>query len=366
MKTIKKLSLVIPCYNEEKSLRQIVETALQLQEKTPLELVIVDDCSKDKSLDIARALQKKHDNIKLLQHSKNQGKGAALRTGFLHATGDAIGIQDADMEYDPLDYMTLLEPLDSGEADVVFGSRYLRPSNKRRVLYFWHTLMNKFLTFCSNCFTNLDITDMETCYKLFRRSTLQNIAPKLQENRFGFEPEITALIAQSDARVYECAINYNPRSYEEGKKITWKDGMRALYCILHYGAHAAPLPMQFIIYFFIGSVSALLNIVSFAVLYTACDMPLNTAIPASFLIAAAANYFLCIKILFQHKKKWAGVQEIVSYIVLVCFMGALDYGITVGLIDIHTSSMWSKFWAAASGLIFNFALRKYFVFSKKS
>lgn len=213
------LSLIIPCYNEERTLEAIVERTLALRsDKLKLELVIVDDCSTDKSLEAANKIASVHSEVKVFHHEKNMGKGAALRTGFIAAMGDYVGVQDADAEYNPLDYLTLLEPLESGRADVVYGSRYLKPDT-RRVLYYWHTWMNKTLTRCSNMFTNMDITDMETCYKLFRRSVIQEIAPRLKENRFGFEPEVTALVSQGGYRVYECAISYNPRTYEEGKKI---------------------------------------------------------------------------------------------------------------------------------------------------
>ncbi|MGC2165777.1 MAG: glycosyltransferase family 2 protein, partial [Gallionella sp.] len=258
------LTLVVPCYNEELTLANCIERVLELRsENLALEIIIVDDCSKDKSLEVARALERDHPEIRVLRHEVNQGKGAALRTGFAGATGDFVGIQDADLEYEPLEYRKLLEPLLRDEADVVFGSRYLRPSS-RKVLYFWHSWMNKSLTFVSNMMTNLDISDMETCYKLFRREIIQSI--DLKENRFGFEPEVVAKIAQRRCRVWEEAISYKPRSFEEGKKIGWKDGVRALYCILHYGAHSAQLPMQLLLYFFIGGVSAIGNIAFFSML----------------------------------------------------------------------------------------------------
>ena len=255
------LTLVVPCYNEEATLARCIERVLELRSETlQLEIVIVDDCSKDRSLAIARELARQHAEIKVLHHEVNRGKGAALRTGFQHATGDFVGIQDADLEYEPLEYRNLLAPLLQDEADVVFGSRYLRPES-RKVLYFWHSWMNKTLTFVSNMMTNLDISDMETCYKLFRREIIQSI--ELKENRFGFEPEVVAKIAQRHCRVWECAITYKPRSFEEGKKIGWKDGVRALYCILHYSAHTAQLPMQLLLYLFIGGVSAIGNIALF-------------------------------------------------------------------------------------------------------
>ena len=235
---MKTLSLVIPCYNEEATLAGIVEEVLKLRSPDHvLELVIVDDCSKDSSRVVAEKLAADHPEIKLCLHEKNCGKGAALRTGFLAATGDYVGIQDADMEYDPRDYLKMLRPLDEGRADVVFGSRYLR-SEDRIVLRWWHSTMNRFLTWLSNVFSDLDVTDMETCYKLFRREIIQRIAPSLKENRFGFEPEVVAHVAclarKEGLRVAEVAIGYRPRTFSEGKKIGWRDGVRALWCILKY------------------------------------------------------------------------------------------------------------------------------------
>ena len=235
---MKTLSLVIPCYNEETTLAGIVEEVLKLRSPDHvLELVIVDDCSKDSSRVVAEKLAADHPEIKLCFHEKNCGKGAALRTGFLAATGDYVGIQDADMEYDPRDYLKMLRPLDEGRADVVFGSRYLR-SEDRIVLRWWHSTMNRFLTWLSNVFSDLDVTDMETCYKLFRREIIQRIAPSLKENRFGFEPEVVAHVARlarkEGLRVAEVAIGYRPRTFSEGKKIGWRDGVRALWCILKY------------------------------------------------------------------------------------------------------------------------------------
>ncbi|AMD91228.1 glycosyltransferase [Desulfovibrio fairfieldensis] len=355
------LSLIIPCYNEEKTLLSCVERCLVLKEHgVRLELIIVDDCSTDNSVALADNLARKHPEVTLLCHEKNRGKGAALRTGFTRANGDYVGVQDADAEYSPLDYLELLKPLLSGKADVVYGSRYLR-QDSRRVLYFWHTWMNRSLTFVSNMFTNLDISDMETCYKLFSRETIQDVVPLLREDRFGFEPEVTALVARLKCRVYECAVHYEPRSYEEGKKTGWRDGVWALYCILHYGAPTAPLPMQVLLYFFIGAVCALANIALFAA-FMAASLSLFTATACAFLLAAALNYLLCLAVLFRHKARWSAPGEVLAYLVTLCIMGALDYGVTAGLTGLGLSPVWSKAWSTLVGFVGNFLLRKQLVF----
>lgn len=370
------LSLIIPCYNEEKTLADIVERCIQLipptttqsysvfSELLHLELIIINDCSTDGSDSVAHSLVKKYpDTVKYFCHEKNMGKGAALRTGFLKATGDYVGIQDADVEYNPKDYLTMLEPLLDGRADVVYGSRYLLPDT-RRVLYWWHTKMNKSLTTFSNMFTNLDITDMETCYKLFRREVIQEIAPKLKENRFGFEPEVTALVAKGGYRVYECAIHYTPRTVEEGKKINWKDGVRALYCIMHYSASTAPVPMQLILYFFIGAFSAICNILAFFILGK-CGTPFTPSVITAFIISALVNYLLCITILFQHKARWSGVGELFTYLITLSIMGGLDWLVTTGLVTTGMTAGGAKAIAAIAGFFGNFVLRRFLVFSEK-
>ena len=224
-----KLSIVIPCYNEEKTIRTIVD-AVRASSYEFKEIIVVDDCSRDNT----RAILKSEIAPlvdKILYHEVNQGKGAALRTGIQAATGDVVVIQDADLEYDPNEYPLLVEPIINDKADVVFGSRFMG-GHPHRVLYFWHRVGNGFLTLLSNMFTNLDLTDMETCYKVFRREIIQGIT--IEENRFGFEPEITAKIAKTRCRIYEVGISYYGRTYDEGKKIGWKDGFRALYCIVKY------------------------------------------------------------------------------------------------------------------------------------
>lgn len=357
----KTLSLVIPCYNEERTLKNCVERVLELADsELKLQIIIVDDCSRDRSLEIARALAAAHPEIVVMHHAKNAGKGAALHTGIARATGDYVGIQDADLEYDPLQYRRLLAPMLEDRADVVFGSRYLQ-THSRRVLYFWHTWMNRTLTFVSNMFTNLDITDMETCYKLFRRELIQSLT--LHEKRFGFEPEVTARVAQTRCRVHEVAIDYTPRTYEEGKHINWKDGVRALYCILHYGAPSAPLPMQLLLYAFIGAVCAVFNVVLFAVL-ARHGMGLTAAVVAAFIAAAALNYWLCILILFQHNARWSTAGEIVAYAVTVVLMGVLDVGITVGLVGAGLTAAGAKIISVFVGFVGNFLLRRFLVFPK--
>ena len=227
------LSVVIPVYNERSTILEVVRRV----RNAPLEpagigrqIVIVDDCSTDGTRDVLAGLRADAD-IRIVLHEHNQGKGAALRTGFAAATGDMIIIQDADLEYDPSEYPRLIAPIIDGRADVVFGSRFIG-GESHRVLYFWHSVGNRVLTLLSNALTNLNLTDMEVCYKVFRREILQKI--KLQEDRFGFEPEITAKVARMRCRVYEVGISYSGRTYEEGKKIGWRDGVRAVWCILKY------------------------------------------------------------------------------------------------------------------------------------
>jgi glycosyltransferase involved in cell wall biosynthesis len=222
-----KVSVVIPVYNEKQWVRELVSRVQAV--RIPKEIILVDDCSTDGTRDILKELEA--EGCKVVYQPKNQGKGAALRTGFQHATGDVIIVQDADLEYDPAEYPKLLQPILEGKADVVYGSRFI--GEQHRVLYFWHSIANGILTTTSNMFTNLNLTDMETCYKVFRREVLHGIA--LKSNRFGFEPEFTAKIAKKKSlRVFEVPISYSGRTYEEGKKIGLKDAIQAMYCIVRY------------------------------------------------------------------------------------------------------------------------------------
>jgi len=228
-----KISVVIPCYNEEQTVLQIVKKVQGVLVDNEYEIIIIDDFSTDNTKQVIDSIIANDNSVKAVCHDKNKGKGAALRSGFNRSSGGVIIIQDADLEYDPNEYIKLLKPIMTGKADVVYGSRF-KSGAEARVLYYWHRLGNLFLTWLSNIFTNLNLTDMETCYKVFRKEVLEQII--IEEDRFGFEPEITAKIAKirPRIRIYEVGISYYGRTYEEGKKITWKDGIRAIYAILKY------------------------------------------------------------------------------------------------------------------------------------
>jgi glycosyltransferase involved in cell wall biosynthesis len=237
MTQFNKLSIVIPCYNEAKTIHRILDkvNAVKLSGGVQKEIILVNDCSKDGTKEVLENYVASHPEVtyQLLHHEVNKGKGAALHTGIKNATGDYVIIQDADLEYNPEEFNIIIQPVLDGFADVVYGSRFIG-GKPHRILFFWHTIGNKMLTTLSNMLTNLNLTDMETCYKLFKREIIQGLS--LKENRFGFEPEVTAKISRiPKIRIYEVGISYYGRTYDEGKKINWKDGFRALYCIVRYG-----------------------------------------------------------------------------------------------------------------------------------
>ncbi len=249
---IKKLSIVIPAYNEGKTIHFILDKVKQvtLLNNIEKEIIIVNDCSNDNTVDAVENYRKSNPELNIIfySHEVNQGKGAALHTGISKASGDVLIIQDADLEYDPNEFNVLLKPITDGFADVVYGSRFIG-GKPHRILFFWHTIGNKFLTFLSNMMTNLNLTDMETCYKMFRTNIIQSL--HLQEKRFGFEPEVTAKMARvPNIRIYEVGISYYGRTYEEGKKIGWKDGFRAIYCIVKFNIRKAISYLLLIIFAF--------------------------------------------------------------------------------------------------------------------
>lgn len=354
------LSVIVPSYNEERTLEKCIERLLQIQDDMlSLEVIIIDDCSVDNSLAIARSLAELHPQLIVLAHETNMGKGAALRTGFSKATGEVVAIQDADLEYDPMELRKLINPILKDQADVVFGSRFLT-SAEHRVLYFWHTVANGLLTFLSNMFTDLNLTDMETCYKVIKRELLEQI--ELQENRFGIEPEMTAKIAHLRPRIYEVGISYHGRTYYEGKKIGWKDGLRALYCILKYNAHRAPLPIQLLMYLFIGGSSAIFNLILFLI-FLRMQMSVLIAAAAAYFLAAAFNYLQCVTFLFRHRARWNTAGEVAWYLAVVLASAGIDVLLTKWFILMPGVAPWlAKSAASIIVLIFNFIGRKYLVF----
>jgi dolichol-phosphate mannosyltransferase len=356
-----KLSLVIPCYNEEKTLESCIDKVVEIADEwLELELIVVDDCSKDASRAVAKKIAERIPGLVLLHHEVNQGKGAALRTGIKHASGDFVGIQDADLEYDPMDLKRLIVPLRLGEADVVLGSRFLS-AGYHRVLYFWHSQGNRFLTLLSNMLTDLNLTDMETCYKIFRREVIQSI--QIEENRFGFEPEVVAKIAQQRLRIYEMGISYRGRTYAEGKKIGMKDGFRALYCILKYNLHKAPWIVQFFFYILIGGVSAIFNLVLFLALNRV--LGLTAAALTAFFAAAAVNYYLSTLVLFRRSARWKSATELLLFAAVVGAVSIVDLYSTRFFVDVGLGPVLAKVFATAIGLVLNFAGRRFVVFPEK-
>ena len=358
------LTVVVPCYNEERTLRACVEAVLSIRDESlDIDIIIVDDFSTDRSHAIALELSKEHPQVRVVRHDRNKGKGASLRTGFNRATGTFVAVQDADLEYDPNDLKKLLAPLIQDRADVVIGSRFLS-TGMHRVLYFWHYVGNRFLTFLSNIFSDLNLTDMETCYKVFRRDVLNRI--QIRENRFGFEPEIIAKIAHLRVRIFETGVSYYGRTYREGKKIGFRDGLRAVYCILKYNSHHAPLPVQFFLYLFVGTPAAILNLFVFLGLLSA-GTGLTVAAPVAFFTAACLNYVLCIMLLFRHQARWDSLKEILIYLATVSVLSGLDLLLTGTFAGYFLfSPAVSKLLASAALWVPNFLARRFIVFSEPS
>src|SRR5260370_15119681 len=277
-----RLSVIIHCYNEMATLQRCVASVMSIaSDNLTLEIIIVDDCSTDDSPAIATELAAQHSMIRLLRHEKNTGKGAAIRSGISEASGDFVAIQDADLEYDPKDLVRLIEPLAAGKAHVVIGSRFLS-SGSHRVLYFWHSIGNKFLTLLSNMLTDLNLTDIECGYKMLHGNLFNDII--IEENGFGFEPEIVAKISTKTLRIYEMSVSYDGRTYAQGKNITWKDGLKVIYCVLNYNLPYCPTYIQFVAYLFVGGAAAISNLLVFLPLYL-LGLPLVIAAPTAFVVA---------------------------------------------------------------------------------
>ena len=355
------LTVVMPCYNEAATLAQCIENVVAIaDDRLKLDMIIVDDGSTDDSLALAESFSRKYACIRVVAHEYNQGKGAALRTGLALAAGDYVAVQDADLEYDPQDLKQMLVPLNAGKADVVIGSRFLS-CGAHRVLYFWHALGNRFLTLLSNMFTDLNLTDMESGYKVFRREILQQL--EIREDRFGFEPEIIAKISHMRVRIFEMGISYHGRTYAEGKKIQARDGLWALYCIFRYNAHRAPWPIQFMLYLLIGVLVALINLSAFALLRH-FHMTMAVAAPLAFGPAAVVNYLLCIALLFRHQARWGAVKEVCLYAFTALALAWGDFQITHALFSWGTGPIFAKTAATVVWVLLTFWVNRLLIFSE--
>jgi dolichol-phosphate mannosyltransferase len=353
------LSVVIPCFNESRTVESCLRSVLAIRDDgLRLQIIVVDDRSSDRSAEIVETLAAQIPEIILLRHDVNRGKGAALRTGIARATGDFVAIQDADLEYDPQDLKRLVDVLRLGVADVVIGSRFLS-HGYHRVLYFWHSVGNRFLTLLSNMLTDLNLSDMETCYKVFRRDVIQSL--ELEEDRFGFEPEVVAKIAHQGLRIYEMGISYRGRTYAEGKKIGLKDAWRALYCILHYNLPLAPAGIQFAFYSLVGGVAAVANLAVFLALFHSGAGATTSALTAFFL-AAGLNYALSIALVFRHRIRYSAALEAVLFLGAVSAIGWIDLLLTQRALAAGWWPATAKLGASAVILLLNFAVRRYIVF----
>ena len=327
-------SIIIPCFNEENTLRESVKRLIAITgDDLELEIIIVDDGSTDGSREVARELSNEHSNLRLIEHMSNQGKGAALRSGFATATGEVVAVHDADLEYNPRDLKKLIDLVVEDRADVVFGSRFLA-GEEHRVLYFWHSLGNRFLTFLSNMLTDLNLTDMEACYKVFKREVIQGI--EICENRFGVEPEIVAKVAQKRLRIYEMGVSYAGRTYEEGKKIGIRDGLRALYCIVRYNAYRAPLPLQFAFYL----PHTLAAILAGLTAYRLMIYGQTEVATAGFATAAIVGYFTftiinaigSMSLIFRKKSRWSHWPENMIHALVLGLVFAMEFGLSSAFI----------------------------------
>jgi glycosyltransferase involved in cell wall biosynthesis len=354
-----KLSVVVPCFNEEKTLMRCVKRVLDIQgESLELEIIIVDDCSTDRSLEIARVLEAQNPEVRVIHLAKNQGKGAAVSAGFQSATGDVVAVQDADLEYDPQDLRRMLTPLIEDKADVVFGSRFLS-TGAHRVLYFWHSLGNYLITSLSNMFTDLNMTDVESGYKVFRREVLRSI--RIEEKRFGFEPEIVAKVSHLRPRIFETGISYYGRTYEEGKKIGFRDGLRALYCILKYNAPKAPWFLQLLVYLLAGGTAAAVDLLVF-VLFAGSGRGLVPSLSFSFIPAVAVLYLLGARLVFRRNARWSGRAEIILFGVAACMAFVVNLLVTGAFLVYGLPPWGSKLAAFAVALILLFPILRSLVF----
>lgn len=354
-----KLSIIIPCYNEENTLRECVNRVRKIaNDNLILEIIIIDDFSTDSSPEIGKELAENYPEITFIQHKHNMGKGAALRSGFKIAKGDIIAVQDADLEYDPNDLKKLLVPLIEDMADVVIGSRFLTVG-PHRVLFFWHALGNRFLTFLSNIFSDLNLTDMEAGYKIFKAEVVKKI--NIEEDDFGVEPEIIAKISRMNLRIFEMGVSYYGRTYEEGKKIGYKDGFKALYCIFKYNAYYSPPPTKLLIYLLIAIVTVLVDHFLFLYFYK-FGISLNIAIPISFSISAALNYpFIFFNLIGSKKRLLRSYFEFGLFWIVVIVSSYFDLIVTKFFLGMGSDLSSSKIYSIIIILILNFLVRKVWI-----